>query len=168
MKNVRVFVILNPNSRRFVFSKLQKNLSKFLTNHTIIYKKTDYPSHATKILSELNFKDYDFIICVGGDGTINEVINGMNLMKTTPLAIIPFGTANVLSYELGINSSFNRSLKTIKENRILKSYFGIAGSKKFLSMLGVGFDAYVISKIDLKLKKRYGKLIYFYETIKSL
>ena len=61
---------------------------------------TKYPKHATK-LAEAAKDKYDLIIAAGGDGTINEVINGMANSKAT-LVIIPFGSTNVLACELGV------------------------------------------------------------------
>jgi diacylglycerol kinase family enzyme len=164
---MKICVIYNPTSGRFNLNLLKKNLSIIFSQANIDYMRTSSPKHATEIVSQFHTKDYDRIICVGGDGTINEILNGFRDDLLVPLAIIPFGTANILSYELGINSNFTKSLVALQKGEDKEFYYGFAGNKKFFSMLGVGFDAYIVSKINLVLKKKYGKVIYFFETLKA-
>jgi YegS/Rv2252/BmrU family lipid kinase len=99
------------NSRlvKYIVNKLKEGIGA----HVVF---TEYPGHAEKIAN--NSSDYDFIIAVGGDGTVSEVVNGMNL-ETQSLAILPFGSANSFARDLGISST-RKALETINKNKKAK------------------------------------------------
>jgi len=165
---VKYCVVYNPAAGSSNFNELKKNLKIIFKQDTFDYISTKKKGHASKIISRLKHNQYDLLICVGGDGTISEVVNGLNLDQHLPIALIPFGTTNVLSYELDINSNLKKSLKAIKSNSFKKCFYGIVGKRRFISMLGIGFDAFVIKNINIDLKKKFGKLTYFFESIKAL
>lgn len=131
---------------------------------------TKYPKHATKI-AKVASDNYDIIIAAGGDGTVNEVINGMANSKAT-LLIIPFGTTNVLALELGIPNNPKEAAELITKGKKIKMDLGYAktseGSRYFSMMLDVGFVAQVIKDMNLKLKKRWGRFAYPFGIIKLL
>ena len=81
----------------------------------------------------------DCIVAVGGDGTINEIANGMQDTDAT-LAILPMGTANVVARELGIPRDTKAVAKIIARHRIRSMDLGLAGSRRFLLGAGAGFD----------------------------
>lgn len=117
-----------------------------------------------------NAKDkYNFIIVAGGDGTVNEVINGMVGGKAA-LVIIPFGSTNVLALELGIPSDIRKAVELISQGKKIKIDLGLAKlnkkSRYFAICLGIGFDASLIKKIDSKFKKKWGRLAYPFAGIK--
>ena len=85
---------------------------------------TKYPKHATKLAKAARDK-YDLIIAAGGDGTINEVINGMANSKAT-LVIIPFGSTNVLACELGIPDDPKKAAELITKGKKIKMDLGYA------------------------------------------
>lgn len=131
---------------------------------------TKYSNHAMKLAKDAKNK-YDIVIVAGGDGTINEVINGISNSKTT-LAIIPFGSANVLALELKIPFNVKKAAELIASGRKIKIDLGHAKtnqeSRYFSMMLSVGFDASVINQITPEFKKRWGKLAYPLAGIKHL
>lgn len=107
----------------------------------------------------------DLIIAAGGDGTINEVANGM-LHSGVPLAILPGGTANVLAREIRLPVHMERvanSLQQLKPQRIAAGVLRFDGSQPrvFLCMAGAGLDAEIISRLNLDLKAAAGKLAYY-------
>jgi len=123
---------------------------------------TKYPKHAIEIATSAK-NDYDFIIVVGGDGTINEVINGIANSRTT-LVIIPFGTCNVLALELGIPINPIEAVQLITEGKKTKIDLGYAetreGSRYFSIGLGVGFEALVIKDVTPEFRRKWGFLAY--------
>jgi YegS/Rv2252/BmrU family lipid kinase len=131
---------------------------------------TKYPKHATE-LAKVAREKYDLIIAAGGDGTINEVINGMATSKAT-LVIIPFGTTNVLACELGIPNNPEEASELITKGKKIKMDLGYAttneGSRYFSMMLGVGPFAQVIKDMTPKFKKRWGRFAYPFGIIKLL
>jgi diacylglycerol kinase family enzyme len=105
------------------------------------------------------------VIAAGGDGTINEVVDGM-ANSPVPMAILPAGTANVLANELGIASGLRQTAaqlahfvpRRISLGRIRQS----SGKQRhFLMMAGVGLDASIVYHLNLPLKARFGKLAYW-------
>jgi len=131
---------------------------------------TKYPKHATK-LAEAAKDKYDIIIAAGGDGTINEVINGMALSKAT-LLIIPFGSTNVLASELGIPDDPKKAAELITKGKRIKMDLGYATTSKesryFSMMLCVGPFAQVIKDTTRKFKNRWGRFAYPFSLIKLL
>lgn len=107
----------------------------------------------------------NLIIVVGGDGTINEVIDGM-LESNVPLAILPGGTANVLARELHLPKHFARAatqLASLKPCRIATGVLkvGEAPARSFICMTGAGLDAEIVYRLNLDLKALAGKLAYY-------
>ncbi|SDF75726.1 MULTISPECIES: diacylglycerol/lipid kinase family protein [Thalassobaculum] len=107
----------------------------------------------------------DVIICAGGDGTINEVVNGL-AGGDTPLALLPIGTANVLAAEIGLATDTATVVDTIFTGVPTPIHLGTANGRYFTLMTGVGLDAEVVASVDRKLKRRTGKLAYALATLK--
>ena len=107
----------------------------------------------------------DLILVLGGDGTINEVANGV-IPSQVPLGVVPGGTANVLANELGLGNSLERAIERLGrcvERRIAVGALchGTGESRYFLMMCGVGLDATIVTKVNPELKARAGKLAYW-------
>jgi len=89
----------------------------------------------------------DCVVAVGGDGTINEIANGMRDTDAT-LAILPMGTANVVARELGIPRDTEAVAKIIVRHHVRSMDVGIAGGRRFLLGAGAGFDAAVAHAVS--------------------
>lgn len=125
---------------------------------------TDGPGAATTQVRRQIEAGCDLIIAAGGDGTINEVANGM-LHSNVPLAILPGGTANVLARELRLPISIERATAQINRLRPCRISAGKlhAGTqyRTFLCMAGAGLDAEIVSRLNLDLKASTGKFAYY-------
>jgi diacylglycerol kinase (ATP) len=150
--------------------------NKFLLNRIVkILKKdshvetfaTERIGHAT-LLCRVHIKKFDIIVAAGGDGTINEIINGMD--DKTSLGIIPLGTANIGAYEANINKNPSKVAEIILSGKIKKIHIQEANNRKFFLMTGVGYDASVVETVqsNLLLKKILGKLLFFIISIAKL
>jgi diacylglycerol kinase (ATP) len=119
---------------------------------------TKYPKHAIKIAEDARNK-YDLLIVAGGDGTVNEVINGIANSRTT-LVIIPFGTSNVLALELGIPSNPKEAAGLITEGEQTKIDLGLAemreGFRFYAIVLAVGFNAALMKDATSEFRNRWG------------
>ena len=107
----------------------------------------------------------DLIFAAGGDGTINEVAAGM-LHSGVPLAIIPAGTANVLARETRIPIDMLASVRDLSKMLPTRVAIGMLRlgareQRSFLCMAGVGFDAEIVTQVNLDLKAAVGKLAYY-------
>ena len=149
---------------KFLLNKIIKILKK--ENHVETFA-TEKVGHAT-LLCKVHINKFDVIVAAGGDGTINEVINGMDDKKT--LAIIPLGTANIGAYEANIHKNSNDITNTILSGRIKKIHIQEANNRKFFLMTGVGYDASIVEAVqsNLFLKKLFGKLLFFIISITKL
>jgi YegS/Rv2252/BmrU family lipid kinase len=132
--------------------------------HTISLMPTDGPGTAGAIARGAIERGATCILAAGGDGTINEVVDGM-VNSPVPLGILPAGTANVLATELGIGRDIERAAKLMPQclaRRIaLGRLEGASGPRHFLSMAGVGFDAHIVYHLSAGLKTRLGKGAYW-------
>ena len=115
----------------------------------------------------LTAEDCDVVVAAGGDGTINEVANGLANASgpVPPLAIIPLGTANVLAQEIGLRGNPRAIARAIAGGTRMNVHLGEANGRYFVMMAGVGFDAHVVANVDLTLKRRTGKIAYVVETL---
>jgi YegS/Rv2252/BmrU family lipid kinase len=107
----------------------------------------------------------DLILAAGGDGTINEVVDGM-LHTGVPLGILPGGTANVLAREVHLPIHIGRAasqISTLKPCSIAVGSIKVdrAGAHSFVCMAGAGLDAEIVYRINLDLKAAAGKLAYY-------
>lgn len=156
----RILVIFNPAAGRG-----RKRLSDVLTRLEtlgcrVTLRETTGPGDAGRIVRQES-RGYDVVAVAGGDGTINEAANGLAELPAAPaLAIIPFGTANVLAWEIGLGTGAARTARTIAEGQPIGIYTGLVNGRHFLTMAGVGFDAAVVASVDARLKRAFGKLAY--------
>jgi diacylglycerol kinase (ATP) len=128
--------------------------------------QTDGPNTAGAIAKRCIDEGSDLIVAAGGDGTINEVVEGMS-GSTVPLGILPGGTANVLANEIGLNGGLERAaekMATCERRRVPIGRLALNGGssgRHFLMMTGVGLDAHIVLNVDPVLKARFGKLAYW-------
>lgn len=123
---------------------------------------TSGPGDATEIASRVARNGSSDVIVAGGDGTINETIQGL-AGTNARLAIIPRGTANVLARELGLPLDDEQALQIAARGKTRKIYLGLAidettnESRHFVLMAGIGLDASVVRRVQPSLKRRIGK-----------
>ena len=125
---------------------------------------TSAPGHADSLAREAVQQGADLVLVLGGDGTINEVIQGL-IGSNVPLGVLPGGTANVLAMELGLGSRLESAAKKLVafEPRpvALGRITGSFGSRYFLLMAGAGLDANIVYEVSAGLKNAVGKLAYW-------
>jgi diacylglycerol kinase (ATP) len=159
----RLRVIYNPTAgfrRRRKLAALLLALDRLGAKVTLA--ETRGRGHAIELAQEAADAGCDAVVAAGGDGTINEVANGL-WGTSVPLALLPLGTANVLAAELDLPRSAERlaelaafaPARTVWPGEIVED--GVARGRIFLLMAGVGFDAAVIAHVDPALKRRFGK-----------
>ena len=134
--------------------------------HTVTVVPTPGPKTAGAMACEHIERGADLIIAAGGDGTINEVADGM-VHSNVPLGILPAGTANVLAMEMGIGSKMERAAEIIEASipcNISVGHLDCGNgeiSRYFLLMAGAGLDAHIASNVNAAIKARWGKAAYW-------
>jgi diacylglycerol kinase family enzyme len=133
--------------------------------HCVTEAPTTGPRTAGEIARAHIQRGADLIVVAGGDGTINEAIEGM-IGSSVPLAILPAGTANVLATEMKLGRDpvkVARQLGELKARQVSVGHvtLGDGVQRHFLLMAGIGLDAHVVYNVSAALKARTGKFAYW-------
>ncbi len=177
-------VIVNPNAGIGKAERDWPRISVLLDKHGFDYHAvlTKGPMHAIDLVVEYVKLGYRKIIVVGGDGTMNEVVNGIFTQKTTPttdisLGVVSVGTGNDWGRTYDIPMDYDKAVGVIKKgNTLLQdagtvSYFNSTRKKErfFINMAGLGFDALVAQKTNAdKIRGRGNPMLYLVNLISSL
>lgn len=160
----RCLVIINPVSgggaaRRYALD-LQWKLSTFFD--TIEVKFTTGPNDATRFAKAACDEGFDAVFCMGGDGTVNETVNGIAQgdFKCT-FGFIPVGTVNDMSRALGIPQKPLEAIKRLDINQVRSIDIGRCNDKYFCNNIAAGVIPKVIEEVTPKEKQILGPLAYF-------
>ena len=166
MPNRKATLISNPKTGRYGARRLRpiQDVAAQLRSLgvEVDLKLTAAPGEATEIAARAARNGSSDVIVAGGDGTINEAIQGIAGSKAR-LAIIPRGTANVLARELNLPLNDEQATAIAAHGRSRRIHLGLAidhvtGTKRhFALMAGIGLDASVVRRVQPRLKKRIGK-----------
>ncbi|MCA6064273.1 diacylglycerol/lipid kinase family protein [Thalassolituus marinus] len=165
-----VLIIFNPASgqgRQAFVEQVAQSLRE-LSWDVSLYP-TRCAGDATRFLQQYS-GPLDVVAVAGGDGTLNEVVNGLSERNSDSyrLALIPTGTTNVLAMELGVQRQLQQIVDIITAGKETTVYPGRVNGRRFMLMAGIGYDAWVVDKVNLKLKKKVGKLAYVLSMLKEL
>jgi YegS/Rv2252/BmrU family lipid kinase len=122
------------------------------------------PGDGTRIARSAALAGYDVVVAAGGDGTVNEVINGL-VGTQTALAVLPIGTVNVWVRELGLPLQPRAAATALLGAQVRAIDLGKAGDRYFLLMAGVGFDAAVTAEVRAHEKRRLGVFAYVFRAL---
>lgn len=170
------FVILNPHAGSGRGKKDQEMLVNLLTKKGFHFKLaiSEFPKHTIQLTVQAIEKGYRELIVAGGDGTLNEVVNGIYLQSSCSPAeitvgVIPVGTGNDWIKTFGVPNHYKEAIKilnrgkTIQQDigRVIYSENGQSKTCYFANMAGFGFDAMVAQKTNqMKDKGRKGISLY--------
>lgn len=160
-------LIYNPNSGKNKFnSKLNYIISQLKTIYDCVdFEITKYKGHATEI-SKSSCGKYSHIIICGGDGTVNEVINGIAEQPNQPIiGYIPSGTINDISKSLNIPKKLTRAIKVLKANQIFEHDIFKVNNTYGIYACGIGAFTFTSWSTSQKSKHFWGKLAYFFHGI---
>jgi diacylglycerol kinase (ATP) len=154
MKNI--LFIINPISG----TGRQKNIEHLIdqeldkSKFTAKVVSTDGPGQATVLCKEAVEKGTDVIVAVGGDGTVNEI--GQALVGTdSALGIIPTGSGNGLARHLKIPFNIKKAIRVINQDKLHKIDTATVNDKVFLSIAGIGYDAFVAKKFSKAARRGF-------------
>jgi len=168
MATRKATLISNPktgrySSRRRQLRPIQDVVSRLESlGLNVDLQLTSGPGDAAEIAARAARNGYSDVIVAGGDGTINEAIQGL-AGTDARLAIIPRGTANVLALELGLPLDEEQAVAVVAKGKSREIYLGLMTdettnqSRHFVLMAGIGLDASVVEGVQPSLKKRIGK-----------
>ena len=157
-KSPKILVILNPAARGERAKTLRDKIAS-LSQHVIV-RSTGSPGDAGALATRAVAQGYDTIVAAGGDGTINEVVNGIAGTQTH-FGILPVGTMNVFATELGIpQNNLAKAWQVIEDGFIRKVDLPRANQEYFVQLAGVGLDAEVVRHTTPDSKKALGPMSY--------
>jgi YegS/Rv2252/BmrU family lipid kinase len=178
------FTIVNPNAGNGKGKKDWDRISDLFARESIpiSMRFTERKCQAIEFAREAVKAGFTKIITVGGDGTLNEAINGIFTQDKIPpneivIGMIPVGTGNDWGRMLGIPLVYEGAVNVIKENRTMTHDVGIVSyysgaqlhSRYFINIAGLGFEALVVKKTNKqKDKGRSSNAIYFFNLLSSL
>jgi YegS/Rv2252/BmrU family lipid kinase len=177
-----IIIIFNPTAKKASEKKIVKASDLLKSKgYEVDILITKNRGHAENLAREAIKYNPSLIIAAGGDGTFNEVVNGVAGTEI-PMAILPLGTTNVLAKELGvpekvegaIEFALNRTSKTVSLGKISGIYenqithHSSLLTRYFLLMAGIGFDGEAVFRINKTIKKISGKGAYIISGIKTL
>ncbi|MBF9254624.1 diacylglycerol kinase family lipid kinase [Pontibacter sp. 172403-2] len=139
-----------PKSKVDVAARIQLQLDHSRYSHDIVY--TAYAGHAPALAREAADEKCAIVVAVGGDGTVNEVAQGL-LHSETALAILPKGSGNGLARHLKVPLRLDAAIQLINQGNITRIDSGNINGHAFFTTAGIGFDAY-ISSVFAGNKKR--------------
>ncbi|MBW7877244.1 MAG: YegS/Rv2252/BmrU family lipid kinase [Candidatus Cloacimonetes bacterium] len=170
-------LIANPSAHRFSQTVIDEVKHWFeLHNLNLSIHLTEGPQHATELAKKSVRAGVKTVIAMGGDGTVREVAKGL-IGSESSLALLPFGTVNVLAKDIGLPESLDELLevcvlgtrKKIKTGLIhLRNQNQEEITEPFLLMAGFGMDAWVCREMNPSAKKWSGQGAYFFAGIKAM
>jgi YegS/Rv2252/BmrU family lipid kinase len=158
-------IILNPAAHSEKAIRLTERIHALCTGAEV--RLTSMPGDAERIAREAVGEGFTTLVAAGGDGTINEVVNGLVATRNTDLClgILPVGTMNVFAVELGIPlNSLEKAWEIILKGEVrhldLPVCTTVEESRCFVQLAGVGLDAEVVRRTSRESKKALGPLSY--------
>lgn len=169
MVSRKYFVLINPTAGKGRFNKHFERIKQEFADRNIPY--TTFLTHKEKrgeelVRTQLDESFTDLLI-LGGDGTINEAINGLK-NQNMPISIISMGTGNDSVKNLHQDTAFESQLRTAFDGDPIRVDSGICNGRKFINGVGVGFDGKVVEIMDREGKKFRGHAAYMYTVLKIL
>ena len=154
-------IILNPAAHSDKAAHLADRIHTL--SGGVEVRTTTMPGDAERIAREAVIEGFNCIIAAGGDGTINEVVNGLVGAgdPSVTLGVLPVGTMNVFSTELGVpHNSLEKAWHIIEAGEVRNLDLPCAGGRCFVQLAGVGLDAEVVRRTTRESKKALGPLSY--------
>ncbi|MHB1457136.1 MAG: diacylglycerol/lipid kinase family protein [Armatimonadota bacterium] len=162
-------VILNPIAGQWQIGSIKDKIAYEFKKHNIdcIIMETQSAGDGIRLSKEAVESGYKTIVSAGGDGTVNEVANGI-VESDAVMGILPLGSVNVLARELKIPLDLKGAVACIAGNNIKNIDLGLANDRYFTLMAGFGFDAEVVSTVLQPIKDMIGTSAYIFKGLEML
>ncbi|MFL6590866.1 MAG: diacylglycerol/lipid kinase family protein [Chthoniobacterales bacterium] len=156
-------VILNPAARGARTERMRARVEK-LTRGAIL-RTTSGAGEAEALARHAVAEGYERIVAAGGDGTINEIVNGI-AGHNVALGLLPLGTMNVFAAELGLPANdLGKCWDIIEQNKSQRVDLPCANRKHFVQLAGVGLDAQAVKETSRAFKRNFGPLSYLISAV---
>lgn len=170
LKNI--LIIANPGSGKGLAPEYAGELSKLLKsvhNSQIEIRETTKVGDAEKWAEEAKNEQFDTVICLGGDGTVSEVINGLMLVEEPPLfSFVPIGTANDLGRVLGFDMNPDQAIEQFKDMVEDSIDIGQVNDLYFMDVVAIGDIPTAVMETESEKKNKFGFFAYVLDGLKAL
>ena len=176
---MRACVIFNPTARGNKARHFRRHLDEMAVG--VAFKPTQAPGDARRLATEAVRDGFDTLVAAGGDGTVNEVLNGIadapDGFARARLAVLPLGTVNVFARELGLPLRLRAAWQAILDGRErtidapFAEFTTLDGTRQrryFAQLAGAGLDARAISLVDWQMKQRIAQFAYVLAGLKAM
>lgn len=159
-KNEKIFLIINRFAGNKEGEKAVDIVIPYLKKKdcSVEYSFTNHPNHATELATKASTEGFDLIVAVGGDGTVNEVAQGL-IGTSLPMGIVPMGSGNGLARELGISMNMQKSAGTLIDGVNFQIDVCRLNDQRFLCTCGIGFDALIADKMSKAASRGFLKYV---------
>jgi diacylglycerol kinase family enzyme len=156
----RASIVYNPFARNAPSrARLTKAAAAMDGDWEIDMLATEAPLHAVTLAREAAEAGSEVVFACGGDGTVNEVVNGL-LGTTAAMGVLRGGTGNVFAKEVHVPRSITRALGVLRDGEEYRFDLGLAGGRHFILMSGAGFDGSVVRRVPTVPKRLLGTTSY--------
>jgi diacylglycerol kinase family enzyme len=165
-------MIINPSASGVTARNRVVIQNAISAEHDLEVSETHRRGHATRFAQGAATKGYDVVISVGGDGTVNEVTNGL-AGSPTVLGVLPGGSTNVFARQLGFandpEAATEQLLDGLRRNDVKRIGLGKVNGRYFCFHVGMGFDAAVVAEVERfgTLKRWFGHPLFVYSAFKT-
>jgi len=175
---MRICVIFNPTARGERAKRFRRHLDAIGAECAL--KPTTAPGGGRALAAEAVREGFEIIVAAGGDGTLNEVLNGIgdepDGFARARLGVLPLGTINVFAREIGMPLDLRRAWAVIRRGResaidLPEVEFVATGKSQrrwFAQLAGAGLDAHAVELVDWNLKKKIGFFAYVVAASKAM
>lgn len=168
---VKAMLIYNPSSGKADAKQYKEKTINILEGlgYEIIIKETGKQNDATIFAKQACSEKVDFLLAMGGDGTINEVVNGLAKQLHRPVfSFIPLGTVNDFARALGIPLEPELAIEALKMTNTLLVDIGQIDDKYFMNIVAIGDIASRVANTTVEQKTKMGSLAYLLEGAKAI
>lgn len=167
---VKILFIVNPTASGVTARGRVMIQNALAASHDLTVAETKRRGHATRLAQGAASTGVDVVVSMGGDGTVNEVANGL-VRSTTALAVLPGGSTNVFARTLGLVNepveATNQILSALSRRSIKRIGLGRVNGRFFCFHVGMGYDAAVVEQVEKRgqLKRYLGHPLFAYAAI---
>lgn len=171
---MRILIIGNPIAGRGRSLTRMNQLAEMMQQrgHQVDLYRTQSAGDASRRASQIRFDNAetvpDRLVVAGGDGTLNEVVNGLADPTRVPILPLPMGTANLLVRELKLPWSVRGVAEQLLSDQVQHIPLATIGSRRFILLASMGFDSLVVHEIAQRRKSGLGFLGYMSPVLRCL
>ena len=159
---LKLKIIINPSSGRETARVNIEDMLAYLASQKKLERADIYYTaaryDATNYAKNTNVDEYDYLIAVGGDGTVNEVARGLRDTQTA-LGIIPMGSGNGFARHLNVPMRVNKAIEMLNHSEPIAVDYGLANDHLFVTTCGTGFDAMIAEQFAAAGKRGFATYI---------